>query len=35
MAKTFSNMLPLGTKAPSFKLLDTVLGTKRSLNELK
>ena len=35
MAKTSSNMLPLGTEAPSFKLLDTISGVERSLNELK
>lgn len=35
MAQTPSNMLPLGTKAPNFKLLDTVSNTTQSLNELK
>ena len=35
MAETTSNMLPLGTDAPNFKLLDTTNGIKRSLNELK
>ena len=35
MAETNSNMLPLGTEAPNFKLLDTTYGIKRSLNELK
>ncbi|MEW4925234.1 thioredoxin family protein [Algibacter sp. 2305UL17-15] len=35
MARTPSNMLPLGTKAPYFSLLDTVSDSKRSLNELK
>lgn len=35
MARTPSNMLPLGTQAPNFKLLDTVSGTHKSLAELK
>ena len=35
MARTESNMLPLGTKAPEFNLIDTVDNTKKSLNELK
>ncbi|UII75135.1 thioredoxin family protein [Flagellimonas sp. HMM57] len=35
MARTPSNMLPLGTKAPSFNLLDTVTDKFRSLEELK
>ena len=35
MARTESNMLPLGTKAPEFNLIDTVENTKKSLNELK
>lgn len=35
MARTPSNMLELGTKAPHFKLLDTVSGTSLSLAELK
>ncbi|WP_178988809.1 thioredoxin family protein [Winogradskyella schleiferi] len=35
MARTESNMLPLGTKAPDFKLIDTVDDTKKSLDELK
>ncbi|NRD20457.1 thioredoxin family protein [Winogradskyella eckloniae] len=35
MARTESNMLPLGTKAPDFTLLDTVDNTKKSLEELK
>ncbi len=35
MARTESNMLPLGTKAPQFKLTDTVDNTKKSLQELK
>lgn len=35
MARTESNMLPLGTKAPDFNLIDTVDNTKKSLHELK
>ena len=35
MALTPSNMLPLGTKAPNFELVDTVDDTKKSLDELK
>ncbi|SHG41302.1 thioredoxin family protein [Winogradskyella jejuensis] len=35
MALTPSNMLPLGTKAPDFKLIDTVDDNLKSLNELK
>jgi peroxiredoxin len=35
MARTPSNMLPLGTKAPSFSLLDTVSNTVISLDNLK
>jgi thiol-disulfide isomerase/thioredoxin len=35
MTKTPSNMMPLGTKAPDFNLLDTVSGTSKSLSELK
>jgi len=35
MARTPSNMLPLGTKAPSFKLSDTVSDKKCSLDDLK
>ena len=35
MARTESNMLPLGTKAQEFNLIDTVDNTKKSLNELK
>ena len=35
MARTPSNMLPLGTKAPDFKLLDTVTGQILSLEKLK
>lgn len=33
MAQTASNMLPLGTKAPSFKMLDTVSGNVMTLEE--
>lgn len=35
MARTPSNMLPLGTKAPHFSLYDTVSQTTLSLDELK
>ncbi|QBA64678.1 thioredoxin family protein [Muriicola soli] len=35
MARTPSNMLPLGTEAPSFALLDTVSDNTLSLDELK
>ncbi|MDO1500136.1 thioredoxin family protein [Winogradskyella maritima] len=35
MALTPSNMLPLGTKAPDFKLLDTTDDQLKSLDELK
>jgi len=35
MALTPSNMIPLGTVAPAFTLLDTVTGNTVSLNELK
>lgn len=35
MAQTSSKMLPLGTKAPSFKLLDTVSDKERSLDTCK
>lgn len=35
MARTLSNMLPLGTKAPDFNLLDTVSGAYLSLQKLK
>lgn len=35
MAITPSNMLPLGTKAPDFSLLDTVSNSTLNLNELK
>lgn len=35
MSSTPSNMIPLGFKAPNFKLLDTVSQKNVSLNELK
>lgn len=35
MAETLSNMLPLGTKAPEFQLLDTCTDKELSLDELK
>ena len=35
MARTLSNMLPLGTKAPDFNLLDTVSGEYLNLKKLK
>ena len=35
MARTPSNMIPLGTIAPDFQLIDTVTGTQQSLEELK
>ena len=35
MANTPSNMIPLGTKAKEFELLDTVSGKVLSLNDLK
>ncbi|MFD2541914.1 thioredoxin family protein [Lacinutrix gracilariae] len=35
MANTPSNMLPLGTKAPNFELLDTVSNTTLSLQQLQ
>ncbi len=35
MARTPSNMLPLGTQAPDFNLVDTVTNTKRTLQEIK
>jgi len=34
MARTESNMLPLGTKAPNFNLLDTVSGKKLKLSDV-
>ncbi|HMP30568.1 MAG TPA: thioredoxin family protein [Saprospiraceae bacterium] len=35
MALTESNMLPLGSKAPDFNLLDTVSGELKSFSEIK
>ena len=35
MARTPSNMIPLGTIAPDFNLMNTVSGTALSLNDLK
>ncbi len=35
MARTFSNMIPLLTKAPEFELLDTVSGNQLSFSTLK
>lgn len=35
MARTPSNMLPLGTTAPEFNLQDTVTDTRSSLQEMK
>lgn len=35
MARTPSNMLPLGTKAPDFELMDTVSDKKLSLKDVK
>lgn len=35
MARTPSNMLPLGTKAPDFKLYDTISDSFKTLQELK
>ena len=35
MARTPSNMLPLGTQAPEFNLIDTVSGNMMSLNSIK
>lgn len=35
MARTLSNMIPLGTKAPDFTLPDTVSGNNLSLQDLK
>ncbi|GAA4955518.1 thioredoxin family protein [Algibacter agarivorans] len=35
MARTPSNMLPIGTKAPDFSLFDTVSGNRLNFNELK
>ena len=35
MALTESTMLPLGTEAPGFELLDTITGAQLSLDEIK
>ena len=35
MARTESKMLPLGTKAPNFKLIDTIDNKLKTLQELK
>lgn len=35
MARTASNMIPLGTKAPDFNLLDTITDKYYTLNDLK
>ena len=35
MALTPSNMLPLGTKAPDFSLVDTISGQTKKLDEIK
>ncbi|NNK11554.1 MAG: thioredoxin family protein [Flavobacteriaceae bacterium] len=35
MARTPSNMLPLGTKAPSFKLMDTISDATLGLDDIK
>lgn len=35
MARTLSNMIKLGTKAPDFNLYDTASGTTKTLGELK
>ena len=35
MAQTASKMLPLGTTAPNFKLMDTITGENKSLEECK
>ena len=35
MAKTSSSMIPLGTIAPDFSLLDTVSGEQKSLSDLR
>lgn len=35
MARTLSNMLPLGTEAPQFQLTDTISGEVVSLSDLK
>ncbi len=35
MARTPSGMIPLGTQAPHFKLLDVISGEQKSLSEVK
>ncbi|GAA4883605.1 thioredoxin family protein [Flaviramulus aquimarinus] len=35
MARTPSNMLPLGTKAPGFSLIDTISNSTLNLNQLR
>ena len=35
MARTLSNMLPLGTKAPEFELTDVVSGNRMALSRIK
>ena len=35
MARTPSNMLPLGTSAPSFKLPDTISNTHKDFNDIR
>lgn len=35
MVQTFSNMMPLGTQAPDFALLDSVSGKEQSLQNLR
>ena len=35
MARTPSNMLPLGTNAPQFSLFDTISGDFKTLEQLK
>jgi peroxiredoxin len=35
MSETPSNMIPLGTQAPYFSLLDAISGTQKSLDDLK
>ncbi|MCM2302266.1 MAG: thioredoxin family protein [Flavobacteriaceae bacterium] len=35
MARTYSNMLAIGTQAPDFSLIDTVSGVNKSLKELQ
>ena len=35
MARTASNMLPIGTQAPNFNLFDTISESKKNLNKIK